>query len=195
MKRFIEGENRFQSTLFPESLEDYIAEDNAIRVIDAFVEKLDRMQLGFDRAEPSTTGRPGYQPEAMRQRKRLVEHPYGTIKHWMRSTHFLMKRLPNVQAEMSLHVLAYNLRRAINILGVPKIIEQLQPTRKKPLYTDSRIDLSECHEKLLFSHGLGQKRTWKCALHSVECIVGRHTLPFMLLPAWANSMRTRRLVR
>ena len=63
-------------------------------------------------------------PDAMRQR--LVEHPYGTIKHWMGSTHFLMKRLPNVQAEMSLHVLAYNLRRAINILGVPKIIEQLQ---------------------------------------------------------------------
>jgi len=57
--------------------------------------------------------------------KRLVEHPYGTIKHWMGSTHFLMKRLPNVQAEMSLHVLTYNLRRAINVLGVPKIMEQL----------------------------------------------------------------------
>ena len=66
------------------------------------------------------------QPDAMRQRKRLAEHPYGTIKHWMGSTHFLMKRLPNVQAEMSLHVLAYNLTRAINVLGVPKIIEQLQ---------------------------------------------------------------------
>ncbi len=65
-------------------------------------------------------------PDAMRQRKRLVEHPYGTIKHWMGSTHFLMKRLPNVQAEMSLHVLAYNMRRAINILGTEKIIQQLQ---------------------------------------------------------------------
>jgi len=65
-------------------------------------------------------------PDAMRQRKQLVEHPYGTIKHWMGSTHFLMKRLPNVQAEMSLHVLAYNLRRAINVLGVPKIMEHLQ---------------------------------------------------------------------
>jgi transposase len=65
-------------------------------------------------------------PEAMRQRKQLVEHPYGTIKHWMGSTHFLMKRLPNVQAEMSLHVLAYNLTRAINVLGVAKIMEQLQ---------------------------------------------------------------------
>jgi transposase len=65
MKRFIEGENRFQSTLFPESLEDYIAADNAIRVVDAFVEKLDLKQLGFDRAEPSATGRPGYQPATM----------------------------------------------------------------------------------------------------------------------------------
>ena len=66
-------------------------------------------------------------PDTMRQRKRLVEHPYGTIKHWMGSTHFLMKRLPNVQAEMSLHVLAYNFKRAINVLGVPKILEQLMP--------------------------------------------------------------------
>ena len=65
-------------------------------------------------------------PDAMRQRKRLVEHPYGTIKHWMGSTHFLMKRLPNVQAEMSLQVLAYNMRRAINILGTEKIMAELQ---------------------------------------------------------------------
>jgi len=65
-------------------------------------------------------------PDAMRQRKQIVEHPYGTIKDWMGATHFLTKRLPNVQAEMSLHVLAYNLKRAINILGVPRIMEQLQ---------------------------------------------------------------------
>jgi len=65
-------------------------------------------------------------PDAMRQRKALVEHPYATLKHWMGSTHFLMKRLPNVQAEMSLHVLAYNLRRAINVLGVPIIVAKLQ---------------------------------------------------------------------
>ena len=65
-------------------------------------------------------------PGAMRERKKLVEHPYGTIKHWMGSTHFLMKRLPNVQAEMSLHVLAYNLKRAISVLGVPAIVAHLQ---------------------------------------------------------------------
>ena len=65
MKRFIEGENRYQSTLFPESLEDYIAEDNAIRIVDAFVDKLDLKGLGFESAEPSETGRPGYQPGVM----------------------------------------------------------------------------------------------------------------------------------
>jgi transposase len=65
-------------------------------------------------------------PDAMCERKKLAEHPYGTIKHWMGSTHFLMKRLPNVQAEMSLHVLAYNLKRAISVLGVPAILEHLQ---------------------------------------------------------------------
>ena len=65
MKRFIEGENRSQSTLFPESLDDYIAQDNAVRVVDAFVSKLDLKALGFDRVEPSATGRPGYQPATM----------------------------------------------------------------------------------------------------------------------------------
>jgi transposase len=66
------------------------------------------------------------EPAAMRERKKLAEHPYGTIKHWMGSTHFLMKRLPNVQAEMSLHVLAYNMKRAIRVLGVAAILEHLQ---------------------------------------------------------------------
>ncbi len=65
MKRFIEGENRYQSTLFPESLEDYIAEDNAIRIVDAFVNRLDLKALGFAGAEPSATGRPGYEPAVM----------------------------------------------------------------------------------------------------------------------------------
>jgi hypothetical protein len=65
-------------------------------------------------------------PGAVRERKKLAEHPYGTIKHWMGSTHFLMKRLPNMKAEMSLHVVAYNLKRAIRVLGVPGILDHLQ---------------------------------------------------------------------
>ena len=56
-------------------------------------------------------------PRAMRQRRETVEHPFGTIKARMGSTHFLMKTLPRVATEMALHVLAYNLKRVMNILG------------------------------------------------------------------------------
>jgi hypothetical protein len=53
-------------------------------------------------------------PNAMRRRRETVEHPFGTIKARMGATHFLMKRLRNVAAEMALHVLAYNLTRVID---------------------------------------------------------------------------------
>jgi len=62
MKRFIEGVDRGQGTLFPEQLEDWVAEDNAVRVIDVFVDELDLGGLGFDRVHPEATGRPGYHP-------------------------------------------------------------------------------------------------------------------------------------
>ena len=65
--------------------------------------------------------------DAMRQRKALVEHPFGTLKQAMGATHFLTKRLPGVRAEMSLHVLAYNMKRAIKVLGAERIIDALQP--------------------------------------------------------------------
>ncbi len=58
-------------------------------------------------------------PEKMRQRRETVEHPFGTIKARMGATHFLMKTLPRVAAEMALHVLAYNLTRVMNIMGRP----------------------------------------------------------------------------
>jgi transposase len=65
MKRYVEGENRSQSTLFPESLDDYIAEDNPVRVVDVFVEELDLKGLGFEGAEPEATGRPAYHPATL----------------------------------------------------------------------------------------------------------------------------------
>lgn len=62
MKRFIQSESRNQVTLLPECLDDYISEDNPVRVIDLFVDELDLVELGFDGAEPAATGRPGYHP-------------------------------------------------------------------------------------------------------------------------------------
>lgn len=65
MKRFIEGESRDQVTLLPECLDDYIGEDNPVRVIDLFVDELDMSSLGFDGAAPAATGRPGYHPSLL----------------------------------------------------------------------------------------------------------------------------------
>jgi hypothetical protein len=61
-------------------------------------------------------------PEAMRQRRETVEHPFGTMKAHMGATHFLTKTLPKVAAEVALSVLAYNLTRVLNIVGVKPLI-------------------------------------------------------------------------
>ena len=163
MKRFIEGEDRNQRTLFPEALDDYIAEDNPVRVIDVFVDELNLAQLTSKEGgltlhrywgthceacplkSQCTTGkerrvirwehetileamqeRLDHDPEIMRLRRQTVEHPYGTLKAWMGSAHFLTRTLNRVSTEMSLHVLVYNLKRIMNILGVKPLIQAMQ---------------------------------------------------------------------
>jgi hypothetical protein len=66
------------------------------------------------------------QPKAMTLRRRTVEHVFGTLKHWMGTTPFLMRRLTNVATEMSLQVLAYNLKRVISILGIARTMKALR---------------------------------------------------------------------
>ena len=65
-------------------------------------------------------------PQAMRRRRETVEHPFGTLKMRMGATHFLMKTLPRVASEMALHVLAYNLTRVINIVGVKPLLAAIR---------------------------------------------------------------------
>jgi transposase len=78
-------------------------------------EVLERVQQRLDK-----------KPEAMTLRRRTVEHVFGTLKHWMGSTHFLTKTLAHVGTEMSLHVLAYNLKRVIAILGMRKTMKAVR---------------------------------------------------------------------
>ena len=66
------------------------------------------------------------EPDMMKVRRSTVEHPFGTIKAWMGSTHFQMKTIKRVSAEMSLHVLAYNLKRVINIMGTRQLTKAMQ---------------------------------------------------------------------
>jgi hypothetical protein len=75
---------------------------------------LEQMQRRLDR-----------KPEAMTLRRRTVEHVFGTLKHWMGTTHFLTRRLKHVSTEMSLHVLAYNLKRVMQVLGIAKTMKAM----------------------------------------------------------------------
>ena len=65
-------------------------------------------------------------PGKTRIRRQTVEHPFGTIKSWMGSTHFRMKTLKHVGTEMALHVLAYNMKRVMQILGNGGLIEAMR---------------------------------------------------------------------
>jgi Transposase DDE domain len=76
---------------------------------------IDAMQARLDRM-----------PQAMRIRRQTVEHVFGTIKDWMGRSHFKTRTLDRVSTEMSLHVLAYNIKRTINLLGTPKLIAAMQ---------------------------------------------------------------------
>jgi hypothetical protein len=76
---------------------------------------LERMQERLDR-----------KPDSMRVRRRTVEHPFGTLKMWMGATHFLTRTLARVRPEMSMHVLAYNLKRVMQILGIGEMLRVLR---------------------------------------------------------------------
>jgi transposase len=92
MKRFIEGEARSQSLLFPERLDDYVAEDNPVRAIEVFAESLDLGKLGFEGVEPEATGRPAYHPAVL-----LKIYIYGYLNHIQSSRRLERETQRNVE--------------------------------------------------------------------------------------------------
>jgi len=80
-------------------------------------------------------------PEMMRVRRQTVAHPFGTIKAWMGATHFLTRTLPRVNTEMSLHVLAYNLKRAMNPFWIAALNQAIKAPRifLRSIYSRFRI--------------------------------------------------------
>ena len=92
MRRFVEGTDRGQSTLFPECLEDWIGEDNPVRVIDVFVEELDLAELGFDGVAPEATGRPWYHPSVL-----LKLYIYGYLNRVQSSRRLEREAAHNVE--------------------------------------------------------------------------------------------------
>jgi transposase len=92
VKRIIEGEDRSQSALFREHLDDYIAEGSPVRVIDVFVDELDLNGVGFERIEPEVTGVPGYHPASL-----LKIYIYGYLKRIQSSRRLERETQRNVE--------------------------------------------------------------------------------------------------
>ena len=94
MKRFVEGRDRRQGVLLPEYLDDYVSEENPVRVVEAFIDELDLEALGFAGVVPEPTGRPAYHPAVLlkiylygylnqvQSSRRLERSPGGPCTHW-----------------------------------------------------------------------------------------------------------------
>src|SRR6187551_4072298 len=121
MKRFIEGQNRSQVTLLPECLDDYIGEDNPVRVVDAFVDELDLETLGFEGATAAATGRPSYHPSVL-----LKLYVYGYLNRIQSSRRLEREAGRNVEVMWLLGRLAPDHKtiadfRHDNSLGLRKV--------------------------------------------------------------------------
>ena len=92
MKRFVEGEDRKQAVLLPEYLEDYVSDDNPVRVVDVFVDELDLHDLGFDGTAPAMTGRPSYHPSVL-----LKIYVYGYLNRIQSSRRLERETQRNVE--------------------------------------------------------------------------------------------------
>ncbi len=94
MKRFVEGESRTQVTLLPECLDDYITEENPVRVVDVFVDELDLGTLGFEGVDPAATARPAYHPAVL-----LKIYIYGYLNRVQSSRRLEREAERNVELE------------------------------------------------------------------------------------------------
>jgi len=140
MKRFIQGANRNQSTLFPELLDDYISDDNQIRVIDAFIDTLDLSSLGFSGIVPKKTGRPSYHPSLM-----LKLYVYGYLNRVQSSRRLEREAQRNVELMWLISRLAPDFKtiadfRRENGKGIQNVCRQfIGLCRQLELFTDAVV--------------------------------------------------------
>jgi transposase len=140
MTRFIEGEERSQSVLFPERLEDWISEDNPVRVVDVFIDELDLRRLGFEGAEAAETGRPGYHPATL-----LKIYVYGYLNRIASSRRLERECQRNVELMWLARRLAPDFKtiadfRRDNGLAIRRVCAQfVELCRKMELFSDAIV--------------------------------------------------------
>jgi hypothetical protein len=121
----------------------------------------------------------------MRQRRETAEHPFGTLKMRMGATHFLMKRLPKVATEMALHVLAYNLTRAMNIMGAQPLMAAIRAWSNRKSSSHRRLAqfrplVAKCFDTVKDPTETSGKRTFRGKAPDRDCqicdiSIGRQT--------------------
>ena len=111
---------------------------------------LDKMQARLER-----------RPDAMLIRRQTVEHPFGTLKSWMGSAHFLTKTLEKVRTEMSLHVLAYNMKRMIRIFGVGPLLEAMRAYSHGSIGLPSTTRMSSRQNRWRKHRVFTRPRSWR----------------------------------
>lgn len=140
MSRFIKGENRHQCTLLPELLDDYITQDNSVKVIEAFVDELDLFDLGFTKVQPKLTGRPAYHPSSL-----LKIYIYGYLNRVQSSRRLERETQRNVELMWLTGRLAPDFKtiadfRKDNGLAIKAVCHQfVMICRKINLFSESMI--------------------------------------------------------
>ena len=128
MKRFVEGMDRRQITLFPDCLEDWICEDNPVRVIDVFVDGLDLAELRFGGVEPEVTGRPSYHPSVL-----LKLYIYGYLNRVQ-----LSRRLEREAAGYVALIIAYRNGAPVRLGDVATVVDSVQNDKLANWYNGKR---------------------------------------------------------
>jgi hypothetical protein len=125
MRRFVEGADRGQTTLFPECLEDWIGADNTVRVIDVFVEELDLAGLGFGGVDPEATGRPSYHPSVLLKLYMLKEAA-------PRVSRVAILQNPDVSQQLAENYLSIMTAAASKIGLMPlKVVAAMRPKQRR----------------------------------------------------------------
>jgi transposase len=114
MGRFVEGEDRRQSLLLSETLDDYVTEDNPVRVVEVFIEELDLGALGFEGVHPAATGRPAYHPSTL-----LKIYLYGYLKRIQTSRRLEREAQRNIELMWLIGRLAPDFKTIANFPVVP----------------------------------------------------------------------------
>ncbi len=176
MKRFIEGVDRSQRTMFPDQLDDWIGEDNAVRVVDVFVDELDLGGLGFGRVQPRSTGRPSYHPSVL-----LKLYIYGYLNRVQSSRRLEREAVRNVEVMWLIGRLAPDHKtiadfRRDNGLAIRKVCARFVALcRRLELFADAGVAIDGSKFKAVNSRDRNFTRAkMKRRMEQIEESVGRY---------------------